>query len=575
MDSVCQNVVDSALLLLMMKCFMVSAFLGLGTVLSAAETSPVPSDDYFRVETLATGLVDAMEIAVLPDGEGVLIAERTGALKLFLPDEEEVREIHRFEVSVQNEAEQTSRETGLLGVTADPNFSENGWIYCYYSPETPAEHRLTRWTLKDGRLQDEKVLLRIAQSREKGVCHEGGSLAFDSAGHLFLATGDNTNPFESDGYAPLDEREGRESFNSQRTAGNTNDLRGKILRIRPTDEGGYTIPEGNLFEKGEAQTRPEIYVMGCRNPWRIGVDQRTNTLYWGDVGPDARRATNRGPSGSCEINQAATAGFYGWPYFLSDNQAYGRYDFATGEVGEKFDPAQTINESRLNTGLKNLPPAREPFWFARRSCYCAGPVYYYGDHSESEGKLPRALDGCLITYDWNNGRMQLSKLADDGSLVWKEDWLHSKKFVHPSDVELASDGSLYILEYGSKWYNSTDGKLKRVTFTTERQEASASEDDPRLAGISSDHPGYSLLAEAVCLSCHQTQEKSVGPSYSEVAMKYRGDAKAADLLARKIAQGGVGVWGEVPMPPNPQYNEEQLSQMVDAILSLAPEEHTE
>jgi hypothetical protein len=169
---------------------------------------------------------------------------------------------------------------------------------------------------------------------------------------------------------------------------------------------------------------------------------------------------------------------------VGDHQAYARYDFATGEIGEKFDPAQPVNESRLNSGLQNLPSAREPFWFARRSCYCAGPVYYYGDHSESEGKLPRALDGCLITYDWNNGHMQLSKLAEDGSLAWKEDW-------------------------------------------------------------------------------------------PEVAMKYRGDAKAADRLTQKIAQGGVGVWGEVPMPPNPQYKAEQLSQMVDAILSLAPEEHTE
>ncbi|WP_200389884.1 PQQ-dependent sugar dehydrogenase [Roseibacillus ishigakijimensis] len=540
----------------------------------AADSAAVPSDDHFRVETLVSGLVDAMEIAPLPDGR-VLIAERTGALKLYTPGEQGARTVHHFEVSVRNEKAGTSRETGLLGVTADPDFSQNGWIYCYYSPQEPSEHWLTRWTLKNGRLEDEKVLLTMEQSREVGVCHEGGSLAFDGAGNLFLSTGDNTNPFKSNGYAPLDEREGNESINSQRTAGNTNDLRGKVLRITPTDDGSYTIPEGNLFPPGTEKTRPEIYAMGCRNPWRIGVDQRTNTLYWGDVGPDARKTTSRGPNGYCEINQAATAGYYGWPYFVGANEAYARYDFAAEKVGEKFDPAKPLNESRLNDGLEQLPPAREPFWFVSRSSYCAGPVYYHDDFREAESKLPPALDRCLITYDWNNGHMQLSKLAEDESLLWKTDWLHSKKFVHPSDVELAADGSLYILEYGSKWYDGTDGKLKRVTYSSEPLQSEPEEADPRLAGISSDHPGYGLLAEAICLSCHQTQEKSIGPSYAEVAMKYRGDEQAVDLLAKKISQGGVGVWGEVPMPPNPQYNEEQLSQMVDAILSLAPEEHTE
>lgn len=153
----------------------------------------------------------------------------------------------------------------------------------------------------------------MEQSREDGVCHEGGSLAFDSAGNLFLSTGDNTNRFKSDGYAPLDEREGNERVNSQRTAGNTHDLRGKILRIRPSANGKYEIPEGNLFPKGQSKTRPEIFVMGCRNPWRVGIDQRTNLLYWGEVGPDSRKDGKRGPRGYCEINQAAQAGNYGWP----------------------------------------------------------------------------------------------------------------------------------------------------------------------------------------------------------------------------------------------------------------------
>ncbi|NED91412.1 PQQ-dependent sugar dehydrogenase, partial [Streptomyces sp. SID11233] len=85
----------------------------------------------------------------------------------------------------------------------------------------------------------------------------GGDLAFDSKGNLLLTTGDDTNPFESSGYSPRDERTDRNpQFDAQRSAGNTNDLRGKLLRITPQDDGTYTIPDGNLFPPGTDKTRP-------------------------------------------------------------------------------------------------------------------------------------------------------------------------------------------------------------------------------------------------------------------------------------------------------------------------------
>ena len=132
-----------------------------------------------------------------------------------------------------------------------------------------------------------------------------------------------------------------------------------------------------------------------------------------------------------------------------------------------------------------------------------------------------------------------------------------------------------MLEYGSGWYNSSDGKLKKVTYTNEAQELDTEVADPRLVGISPEHPGYALLGEYTCLSCHQTEAKSIGPRYIDVATRYRDDKNAEKTLAGKIINGGVGAWGEIPMPPHPQYSEEQISQMVDAILSMAPEGHKE
>jgi len=373
----------------------------------------------------------------------------------------------------------------------------------------------------------------VEQSREDGVCHEGGSLSFDGKGHLFISTGDNTNPFAAKGTAPLDERKGKESQNAQRSAGNTNDLRGSILRIKPTSNGGYTIPPGNLFRKGLAKTRPEIFVKGCRNPWRIGVDKRNGNLYWGDVGPDARSDDKRGPSGYCEINQAKKAGYYGWPYFLADNKPYTQYDFKTEKLGKAFDPKKPQNDSRLNTGLETLPPAQEPLWFIKRACYCAGPVYYHDDYSNSPNKLAKELDGCLITFDWNSGKMQLTKLDKNGNMEKKYDFLSSKKFIHTSDVEMGADGSMYVLEYGKGWYNNKDGALKRVTYSKSGDQfAKEGELDSRLAGLDPKHSGTLILNKSICLSCHQAKAKSIGPSYQEVADRYRKDRNAADKLTR-------------------------------------------
>ena len=162
----------------LLKCFLCGLVSSLTVI-----AKEIPSDEYFRVETLSEGLVDAMEIAVLPTGD-VFIAERTGALKWFEPGSGETKMVKQFEVSVKKG--DFSRETGLLGVTADPHFLKNGWIYCYYSPPKPEEHRLARFTFRGGKLSQEKILLRIPQSRESGVCHEGGSLAFDSEGNLSL-----------------------------------------------------------------------------------------------------------------------------------------------------------------------------------------------------------------------------------------------------------------------------------------------------------------------------------------------------------------------------------------------------
>jgi cytochrome c len=76
-----------------------------------------------------------------------------------------------------------------------------------------------------------------------------------------------------------------------------------------------------------------------------------------------------------------------------------------------------------------------------------------------------------------------------------------------------------------------------------------------------------LAKQKNCLACHATDKKLVGPSYKDVAAKYKGDKDAATKLAKKIREGGVGVWGQVPMPANPQVNEQEAASLAKWVLS--------
>jgi cytochrome c len=71
-----------------------------------------------------------------------------------------------------------------------------------------------------------------------------------------------------------------------------------------------------------------------------------------------------------------------------------------------------------------------------------------------------------------------------------------------------------------------------------------------------------------CNACHSEDKKIIGPSYKDVAAKYKGDAGAVAKLTEKVKKGGSGVWGPVPMPPNTQVPDADVKKMVELILAL-------
>lgn len=431
-------------------------------------------------------LKNPMELAVAPDGR-VFYAERAGVIKLWKPDTKST-------VVIANIPVFTGLEDGMLGITLDPNFTTNGWVYLNHSlPETTTDAsgkkagiiRVSRYTLKGDSLDlsSEKKVLEFQTQREQ-CCHVGGSLAFDSAGNLYVSVGDNTNPFESDSYAPIDQRPGRSPWDAQKSAANPNDLRGKVNRIHPEPDGTYTIPEGNLFPPGTPGTRPEIFVMGCRNPFRVSVDGRTGYVYWGEVGPDAGGPNaQRGPAGFDEVNQARTAGFFGWPYFVGDNKAYHEFDFATKTPGKPFDALHPVNNSPNNTGKHDLPPAQPAFIYYPNSpstrfpvvnagggrTAMAGPVYYFDPGLKSGRKLPKAFDHTLFIYEWSRNWIIAVHLDADNKIAKMERFCPNMTFKRPMDLELGRDGCLYLLETGTAWENNTDTQLARIEYTGEQK----------------------------------------------------------------------------------------------------------
>jgi cytochrome c len=321
-------------------------------------TKSRPENNRFIKKTLIENLNEPVKFDFFPNGDA-LIALRPGE---FLRIEYKTGAAHSAgTIPVKYDKIQ---EWGLVGVAIDPDFARTNWVYAAFNVQDEAENfyqKLSRFQWRNNQvdLTSEQELLRYPI--DNNCCHTGGDLQFGNDGELFFSTGDNTNPHDQDGYAPLDFRPDMKKNDGLRGPGNTRDLRGKVLRIKPKAEGGYDIPAGNLFADG-VEGSPEIYVMGARNPYSITFDKKTNTLFYGDIGPDANvDSEEKGVRGYDEINRVTAAGNFGWPLVIGQNRPYKMYDYINQKGGETVDVNAPMNTSPRNTGAKQLPPAQPAF----------------------------------------------------------------------------------------------------------------------------------------------------------------------------------------------------------------------
>jgi len=419
----------------------------------------------FEKEILVPSSRDAIQMEVLPGGD-IVFGEFAGAVKRWDAKTGAVTLLGQVPTFAKG-------EVGLLGMAVARDFEKSGHVFALFCPMVKqGTMRVSRFTVTDGKMpaESERVLLDWPYDTEH-VFHMGGAMFMDGKGDLYIGNGDNChwNPG-----LPVDTRPDRKNWDAFRSAANSRDLRGKILRIHPTPDGGYSIPQGNLFADGK-DGRAEIYGMGIRNPFRLTVDDKTGTLYFGDVGPNVLPELGVVPDGYDEINATTEAGNFGWPLFVGPNEALPLFDFDAKKEIKRFDPQSPENPSPRNTGIKKLPPAKPALvWFSSVASkrfptvgsggrsVMAGPVYHFDAANPSPIKLPEQFDGRLFIYEWMRNWIQTVKLGTPGPEL--EPFVPAMTLRRPIDMKLGNDGALYVIEYGDKWWENTDSRIVRIVY---------------------------------------------------------------------------------------------------------------
>jgi glucose/arabinose dehydrogenase len=218
----------------------------------------------------------AMEFA--PDGR-LFVAEQRGTLRVVKAD----GTLATF-LNISGRVD-SAGERGMLGVTFDPAFSNNHYVYVYYTQKatgtTPAHNRVIRLTANGNRAVagSEKLILRL-NNLSSATNHNGGAIHFGKGGKLYVGVGENDN-----------------GANSQ----SLRNLKGKMLLINKDG----TIPRDNPFYEHTTGRNRAIWALGLRNPFSFAIEPPTGKMFINDVGEQRWEEINRGAAG---VN-------YGWPRY--------------------------------------------------------------------------------------------------------------------------------------------------------------------------------------------------------------------------------------------------------------------
>ena len=359
------------------------AVVGLRVVLaSAALAAPALANDVyqseqhdFRVVTVASGLAHPWGMAFLPGGE-MLVSERDGRLRVVRNGElvsEPVSGLPRMMVGGQG---------GLLDVTLDPDYENNGLIYFAYAGGRPGsagtEVARGRLDLEAMTLRDVETIFEV-EPKTPGAAHYGGRLQFHPDGTLYITLGDR--------YSYMDQ------------AQNIENHLGSIVRINPDG----SVPEDNPFV-GREDAQPEIYTYGNRNVQGIALRPGTTAIWQHE----------HGPRGGDELNIVKPGVNYGWPEIT-----YG-IDYSGAIISEKTE----------------APGMAQPVVYWDPSIAPSGMTFYDGDaFPKWRGDI---FMGALA-------HRHLRRLEMDGDEVVGQEELLGELGARIRDVRTGPDGLLYVL----------------------------------------------------------------------------------------------------------------------------------
>ncbi len=244
----------------------ITAFAALQAAAAQAQWDGTASPHRLRLNLWAdTMMVNAVDMAHCHDGR-MFIVERHGSIRI-VTDSGTV--LGTPFLSVNNLVYSTAGESGLLGMTFDPDFANNGFFYVNYTGlPGPGTTRIARYSVSaDPNIAQAASGHIIYSWPQPYNNHNGGDLDFGPDGNLWFPLGD-----------------GGGSGDPQNHAQDLRDPLGDLVRIHPESDSTYSIPLDNPYVNTNNDTLPEIYASGFRNPFRFGFDRLTGDIWIGDVG---------------------------------------------------------------------------------------------------------------------------------------------------------------------------------------------------------------------------------------------------------------------------------------------------
>ncbi|MGQ0600333.1 MAG: PQQ-dependent sugar dehydrogenase [Anaerolineales bacterium] len=244
-----------------------------------AVAAPPP---FFRNETLLLGLNEPTGLTFTLDGR-MFILQRGGVIRVALPGATQVEATPLLTLTNVNIDE---GERGLVGMALHPNFATNGYLYLFYTANTPLRDRVSRFTVSGNVADPDSEVVIWQDTVDAHLWHHGGTLAFGLDGALYISVGDHFDTVFA--YSHVSQR--------------LDSYHGKILRLNADG----SAPADNPFYDGAGPNLDAIWALGLRNPFRFSFDSPTGAMYIGDVGSNTDTSIE-------ELNRGVAGANYGWP----------------------------------------------------------------------------------------------------------------------------------------------------------------------------------------------------------------------------------------------------------------------